>query len=243
MARKAAPRKKGIGRAAAIGLNKRQIVDAAIRLIDQNGLEEFSIRALARSLKVFPTALYWHIGGAKADLIADVSGRLLANLMRRDEIQPDWQDTLRLLFRRFRKRLHQHPNFAPAFGAQIRSNGAPNAPWVEIVLTALTTAGYSGKPLVDAFNALLGGVEGFITMELATMPPKGSDFVSDFQSGLRGLDAESYPLTVRHLPDMLNRSFVLRWKNGAHAPLDGGFEFLLEALLASIKAKAPQAIS
>ena len=61
-------KKRPLGRAAAIGLTRERIVEEAIALIDDEGLTGFSVRALARRLQVYPTALYWHVGGAKADL-------------------------------------------------------------------------------------------------------------------------------------------------------------------------------
>ena len=42
---------------------KEAIVRAALDLIDRNGIEDFSVRNVAKMLNVFPTAIYWHIEG------------------------------------------------------------------------------------------------------------------------------------------------------------------------------------
>jgi AcrR family transcriptional regulator len=39
------------------------ILDVAARLIEENGVESFSVRGLAESLGVAATSIYWHVGG------------------------------------------------------------------------------------------------------------------------------------------------------------------------------------
>lgn len=232
-------KKRHVGRAAAIGLTRERIVEAAIALIDEDGLGGFSVRALARRLNVYPAALYWHVGGDKTDLLAEISGSLIASLMSPADLPDDWRETIRLLFRRFRARVHQHPHAAPLLGPHIRSNGAPNAPWVEIILKALTQAGFEGQRLINAFNAVVGALEGYITMELAADgASEGSQWVQAFDTGLGELDAARFPLVTRHLPQMYNRAFVMRWKSGDAAPLEEGYDFLIETLLLGLEAQA-----
>jgi AcrR family transcriptional regulator len=231
-------KKRPLGRAAAIGLTRERIVEEAIALIDDEGLTGFSVRALARRLQVYPTALYWHVGGAKADLFAEISGSLIATLVIPDEISDDWRETIRILFRRFRARIHEHPRAAPLLGPHIRSNGAPNAPWVEVILHALTKAGFDGQGLINAFNAIVGALEGYVTIELAAdSAVPGSEWVTAFDKGLEDLDRKEFPLVTQHLPQMYNRAFVMRWQNGEAAPLDDGYDFLLETLILGLEAQ------
>ncbi|MEW9526842.1 TetR/AcrR family transcriptional regulator C-terminal domain-containing protein [Agrobacterium radiobacter] len=236
--RDVALKKRPLGRAAAIGLTRERIVEEAIALIDDEGLAGFSVRALARRLHVYPTALYWHVGGAKADLFAEISGSLIATLVKPDEVSDDWRETIRILFRRFRARVHEHPRAAPLLGPHIRSNGAPNAPWVEIILRALTKAGFDGQGLINAFNAVVGALEGYVTIELAAdSGTTGSEWVKAFDKGLDDLDPKEFPLVTQQLPAMYNRSFVMRWQNGEAAPMDDGYDFLLETLILGLEAK------
>ncbi|WP_448955547.1 TetR/AcrR family transcriptional regulator [Labrys neptuniae] len=239
MTEHAPAKKRHVGRAAAIGLTRERIVEAAIALIDEEGLAGFSVRALARRLNVYPAALYWHVGGDKTDLLAEISGALIAGLMSPTDLPDDWRDTIRRLFRRFRASVHEHPHAAPLLGPHIRSNGAPNAPWVEIILKALTQAGFEGQALIDAFNAVVGALEGYITMELAADgASEGSEWVQAFDRGLDGLDAASFPLVKQYLPRMYNRAFVMRWKSGDVAPLDEGYDFLIETLILGLERQA-----
>jgi AcrR family transcriptional regulator len=44
-------------------LSAAEILDVAARLIEENGVESFSVRGLAESLGVAATSIYWHVGG------------------------------------------------------------------------------------------------------------------------------------------------------------------------------------
>lgn len=224
------------GRPAQIGLTRDQILDAALALIDQKGLGGFSMRDLSRSLGVYPASIYWHVGGSKAQLFGEISARITATVMTPDEACADWRDTLRTFFRRYRAAVAQHPNVAPLLGAQLQSNGLPNAPMVEIVLQALQQAGYGDQDLVDAFNAVIGGLAGFVTMEFGHAPPEDQDgWATALQEQLDGLDPAAYPAISGLLPLVRNRAFVLRWQNGSDVPLDGGFDCLLESLIRGLE--------
>src|SRR5262245_9087797 len=50
------------GRGEPAGLTTDQVVDAAVDLLESDGLESFSLRGVARSLGVTPAALYQHVG-------------------------------------------------------------------------------------------------------------------------------------------------------------------------------------
>ena len=53
------------------------MVEAALRILDDQGLSNLSMRQLAESLGVRPGALYWYFDSKQA-LLADVSRRILA---------------------------------------------------------------------------------------------------------------------------------------------------------------------
>lgn len=233
-----------LGRAAEKGLTRDAIVSAAIALIDAEGLGNFSVRALARQLGVYPAAIYWHIGGAKDDLFSEITATITAGLIRPDEVPDDWRDTLRLVFHRYRAAARKHPDIANLIGAQIKSNGPPHAGLVEVLITALRRAGYDGETLVDAFNALIGGLFGYVTMELAPPPQRDvAAWETSFESRLSALDPARFPETAAYLPLMRNRAFALRWKNGVEVPLAGGYDALIENLIAGLAANAPKPVT
>jgi AcrR family transcriptional regulator len=209
-------------------------------LIDHKGLSSFSMRDLSRSLGVYPASIYWHVGGSKAQLFGEISSRITATVMTPAEACADWRDTLRTFFQRYRAAVAKHPNVAPLLGAQLQSNGLPNAPMVEIVLQALQQAGYQGQGLVDAFNAVIGGLAGFVTMEFGPAPPEDHEgWAATLRDQMDGLDPATFPAISGLLPLLRNRAFVLRWQNGSDVPLDGGFSCLVESLIRGLERSAP----
>ena len=60
-------------------LNREQVVNAAIDLLDSEGLEGLNMRALGKRLGSAATAVYWHVG-SKDNLIA-LAGLVSSMLM------------------------------------------------------------------------------------------------------------------------------------------------------------------
>lgn len=232
--------KKPRGRAAAVGLTKARIVEAAVREIDEKGLAAFSIRELARGLGVSPGNIYWHVGGSKEDLFAEMSASITVPVSENLAPGMDWQARLRAVFLAYRDLMREHANMAPLMGAQMKSNGVANLAWVEVVLGALKEAGYSGELMRDAFNALIGGLSGFVTMEYAPGPTEqGDEWERLFAERMTAIDPERFPLTHAVLPEISNRIFVLRWQNGVQVSYTSSFELLLDLLIDGLAARAP----
>ncbi|MCA0938774.1 TetR/AcrR family transcriptional regulator [Salipiger pacificus] len=227
------------GRAAAIGLTRAQIVEAAIAQIDARGLSAFSLRELARGLGVSPAVIYWHVGGSKEDLFAAIAATITGGLVAAQDPHAPWTERLSQVFHAYRAAVHRHPNISPLLGAQMKSNGNSSLDWIETVLRALADGGFQGTALRDAFNALIGGLCGFVTMELAPAPlSEDGAWESRVAERLAAVDPEAYPLTHAALPQLANRIFVLRWQNGAEVSYDESFSALLELLIDGLALRA-----
>lgn len=227
-ARKSRPQ----GRAAAIGLTREQVLQAGVALVEEMGVESFSIRELSRRLEVYPAAIYWHLGGNKDDLLSELTAVITTNLLTPDELCADWRDSLRLFARRYRAAAQKHPHLANLIGAQLRANGPAHAALTETLLTILRQAGLSGAGMIDAMNMLIGGIFGYATMELAPVPVRSDpEWGVRFRESIDALDPATFPETHRLSGQLANRAFALRWSNGTEVPLDGGFDLLIEALI------------
>src|SRR5580692_12861656 len=123
------------------GLTEQIVVAAALEQIDAVGLSNFSLRDVARSLNVYPTAIYWYVKSRD-----ELLGKVVAYATR-DVIPPssntDWKVWLRDMCHRYRRAIQQHPNIAPLIGSQLRSNAGIRADFIDGVLAALTAAGFS----------------------------------------------------------------------------------------------------
>ncbi len=102
---KANKRKAG----ARAGLSKAEIIAAATKLLVSAGPENFSIRLLAKKLKVGPTTIHHHFKGGKGVLTAEIARAALTELVTPYDPQADPKEVLRKLFRRALDSYQQRP--------------------------------------------------------------------------------------------------------------------------------------
>ncbi len=210
------------------GLSRAGIVAVALALIDREGLENFSLRNLAKALGVNTTAIYWHLPGRNV-VLAEVMATVIAGVA--PPAQADWRAWLRLLIHNVRDALRRHPNTAPLLGAQLVSNIAASLDLVEGILAALTAGGFAGQRLVAAYNAVAAAMVGFTTQELSPMPEDAPAWQAIVRARLDAIQADAHPLTAANMKLLANRAFILRWENGVQAPMDDGFVLFVEAFL------------
>ncbi|MCG5433520.1 TetR/AcrR family transcriptional regulator C-terminal domain-containing protein [Mycobacterium sp. MYCO198283] len=96
-------------------LHRRDVVDAATRILDAHGIADLTMRRLARDLDVTPGALYWHFAN-KQQLLGAVSDRVLAAALAAPE-PADWSDRLRSRCARLRDALLSHTDGAELVSA------------------------------------------------------------------------------------------------------------------------------
>jgi AcrR family transcriptional regulator len=91
-----------------------QVVDKALELIDRDGLEAFSIRALGQALGVNGASLYHHFDDKDA-ILQGVRLRVFNGSRAAEPPAADdsWQDYLRRTTTRYRAALLSHPHAAP----------------------------------------------------------------------------------------------------------------------------------
>jgi AcrR family transcriptional regulator len=95
---------------------REEILDAAVALADERGLDAVSMRAVAERVGVTPMALYPHVGG-KSALLDGMVGRLMSNLAppRADgagapvPADPGWRERLRRFARSGWAMMERHP--------------------------------------------------------------------------------------------------------------------------------------
>ena len=92
--------------------NRRQrILDAALAIADERGLDAVTMRAVAAGVGVTAMALYPYVK-SKDDLLDGLVGRLLTELHVPDPATP-WQDRLREIARSARETARRHPAVMP----------------------------------------------------------------------------------------------------------------------------------
>ncbi|MER7112137.1 TetR/AcrR family transcriptional regulator [Streptomyces sp. NPDC000229] len=91
------------------GLDREKITEAAVRLLDAEGLAKFSMRKLAAELKVTAMSVYWYVD-TKDDLLELALDRVVGELTVPDAGSgADWREQLRELATSYRVLFVAHP--------------------------------------------------------------------------------------------------------------------------------------
>jgi AcrR family transcriptional regulator len=140
------------------GLSRERVLQAAVALADEGGLDQLSMRRLASTLGVEAMSLYNHIPG-KERLLDGMVDLVFA------EIEPpsahgDWRQELRKRAISTRETLRRHP-WAVGLMEARQSPGEANARLHEAVLACLYGAGFPVAEAIHAYSVQDAYVYGF----------------------------------------------------------------------------------
>ncbi len=171
-----------MGRTDRVPLSRDRIADAAVALIDTQGLDALSMRKLGAELGVEAMSLYNHVSG-KGDLLDLVSERLHAEIL--DQIgEPDhgrhWRDEARCIADAFRAVALRHPG-AFLLSLERPVNGVAGMAVLYRTYQAFRLAGMSEKNAGLAFGIAGSWLHGSVTQELGLMAElaRGGGFQDD----------------------------------------------------------------
>ena len=126
-----------------MGLDRDQVIAAAVALLDEGGFDRLTMRRLAARLGVGAPTVYWHVGN-KASLIAGVADAILAGEagdLRWPAPTESWQDWLADLAGRLRRAMLAHPEGARVVAAAHLSLAMADI--TELAIRALVDRGES----------------------------------------------------------------------------------------------------
>jgi AcrR family transcriptional regulator len=181
-------------------LTRDEIVGTAIRLIDEHGLESFSMRRLGAELDAGATSLYWHVRNKEEliDLILDVLiGEVLADFEATVDPGASWRERLADVARALRRVLVRHRHVAPLLGG--RPTLGPNALEAsERVMGILIDAGFDHRTTSLASGSVMNYAAGFAVFESRSPggwgeAPEGREVVEAVMAYFASLPADRYP--------------------------------------------------
>jgi AcrR family transcriptional regulator len=156
-------------------LGAEEILDAAIEILRESGLDAVSMRSVAGRLGVSPVPLYSRVGNKDAllDAVADRLLRDLAPAAAADEL---WSSYAARWARALRSRLLQAPDARLILGARRWAYVEASRP----LIGAMRSAGFAPDAAVRACRLLMWATVGFVAME-------GGPTLADSQTARRRL--------------------------------------------------------
>ncbi|MET9674895.1 TetR/AcrR family transcriptional regulator [Streptomyces sp. NPDC006482] len=197
-------------------LDTARIVGTALRLVDEHGIQAFSLRMLADALNSGTATLYRHFDG-KDEILAYVVDRVLGEAVLDDlAARADWREALTVTAHRLHDILRAHPHTLPLLTAQVPV-GPHGLAQRERVLSALLTHGLPVDLAARAFTAVTHYVIGFAAQQFgpAAAPDDGPGLAAFY----RGLDPAAYPTVLRAAESLTS------------VPVDEEFDFGLGLLV------------
>jgi TetR/AcrR family tetracycline transcriptional repressor len=171
-------------------LTRAEVLEASLRIVDEEGLAALTMRRLADAVGVEPMSLYHHVPGKEALLDATVE-RMRADMRLPVPMPDDWQGILEAIFVEYRRVLVAHPNLLPL--AARRTGGSSTSG-----LEFLIDRGIPRDAAVELYQSLVAFTIGYSTLsapsgtaDWAGLPPELADRVRDWREGTfrRGLRA------------------------------------------------------
>jgi AcrR family transcriptional regulator len=210
-------------------VSRSMILQAALRIIDRDGIDGLSMRRLSEEVGRDPTVLYRHIP-SKAALLDGVAETVLGQLLV-DTADPDWAGQLRTVAHDFRRLALAHPNVVPLLVTRPLATPLGQRPPgmlrpLEDVLALLTGVGFSGADALHIYRVLFGYLHGHILTELQEVIERPEETDDVLRLGLHRLAVTDFP-QVRALAS------ALACYDGA-AELDRGLDLLLLGLIATL---------
>ncbi|GHE08974.1 hypothetical protein GCM10010339_59700 [Streptomyces alanosinicus] len=143
-------------------LTREQIVQAAVELLDAEGLEGLNMRALGKRLGSAATAVYWHVD-SKDNLIALAADQAWSEIALPDLTATGWRTAAAATANGLHAMLTRHPWLVQAFGSFLMF-GPAKARYDDHTLAVYEAAGFTGaladQAAATVFTFVLGNALG-----------------------------------------------------------------------------------
>lgn len=198
-------------------LNRDRVLDAAIELADQEGLDSLTMRALAARLGVKAMSLYNHVEN-KADIIDGMLDKVIGTVDLPDN-EMEWKSAIRRTVIATKDVLISHP-WAPGLWLSRQSDGQARLQLGDWMLRTLREAGLDRELIYHAYHILESHIVGS-TMQAQSFPYRGEELAGMARDFIAQLPASEYPDLVDHIKEHL----------GPREGQMSGFDFALDLIL------------
>jgi AcrR family transcriptional regulator len=197
-----------------------RIVDTALKLIDEVGIQAVTLRMLADALNSGTATLYRHFNG-KDELLALVADSILGEV----RVPPEeldgltWREAVNSAAEAFYAALCRHPNALPLLAAQVPVG--PNALRArEQLITLFLRHGFPVGLAARAFTAIGHYVIGFAIQQHGPGTPLAED-QAQLRDYYHSLDPAAYPATTAAADELTSVPLHDEFRFGLGLLLDG----------------------
>jgi TetR/AcrR family transcriptional regulator, tetracycline repressor protein len=196
-------------------VNRDLLARTGLKLLNEVGLEQLTLRLLGRELKVQAATLYWHFK-SKAELIDEMATLVLAEGAQQlvpAKDSPDWNVWAASFGTGLRKTLLAYRDGARMVSGT-RLTNTEYMKTVERIAARITESGFTVRQVVVLLSTIYNYTLSFVMEEQAVFPrPNERSPQYDIAERNAKLDPEEFPL-LRQSGAILFERFDRRYKEG-----------------------------
>ena len=177
------------------GLSRVRVLEAALRIADEQGIDALTMRRLAQELGVEAMALYYHVAN-KDEILATLADSVLEEF---DLPTPggDWKAELRATALSAYRALGRHP-WAAGLMLAMHQPSRRRLAYMDSILGTLTAAGFTEDQTDHGYHVIEGHIMGFTLWEVGMKLPAPEDLRDAATAFLRELPP-NVPHVVAHI--------------------------------------------
>ncbi len=202
-------------------ITRERVLDAALGLADEHGLEALTMRRIGQVLGVEGMALYNHVAN-KDEILDGIVECVLAEIPL-PSTEGDWKQEMRERAVAARRVFLRHPWAIGLLEARHAKSSQARLGYYDAVLGCLRAAGFTPTLSMQAFSIIDSFVYGFILQELS-LPFDDPDSLQEVGEDLLRQMADAYP----HLTEATVQAMADGWDYSEQ--FDFGLDLILEAL-------------
>lgn len=180
------------------GLDRPQVIAAARDLVNRDGLEALTMRALSRELGVEAPSLYTHVTD-KCDILDGLAELVYSGVSVAASDEP-WPTRVQLYCGAFRGALLRNPNLVPVVSVRPVMSTATHE-LMDAALGELVALGLSSRQALFTLDTIVAYVIGHVLTELSGDPALGGHEPEEVAAARAALPEEAYPHVRRTLSE------------------------------------------
>ena len=198
-------------------LDRERILDEAVAMVEADGIQGLSMRALARRCKASPMAIYGHVA-TKEELLRAVAIRYLDRVKVQSDPAETWRETIKRCVGTMIGAFDEYPFLADIFATQ-HLDAPPILDAFDAILGALRSAGLEDPEAMTGLAAISSYATGY-SRRRAGLRQRAEPLPAR-RKRIRALDPDRFPNIAEHAHAFVTFDADQRYEDGLDLILDG----------------------